>query len=1042
MGDFKAALPASRQALEAMEAAYGKKHHNYGVALHNHALLLVAMGQQATALPVLRQALKVHEGALGPKHHLTLTSLNSLALLLGRMGDHKASLPLYLRVVSARKDAFGEKSGQHIESLDGLAALRREMGDHKEAIALSRQVVRLREASVGKKHAHYADSLNRLAMRLQACGALKEALPVYEEALAVREEVLGTKHLDYALSLNNLASLHADMGNHKKAIELFERALKLKKEAGRERSLEYASTLNNLAGVHQVMGRHQAALAMLKEALAIRKATVGEKHTEYAMGLNNLASLLQAMGDREGALPMYRKALAILKNAHGEMHPHYATALNNVALLIEETGDPKDVLPHLRRIVEIRLEVQGEKHPLYMTALNNLAARLHRTGGHKEALSLYKRALELRKEVQGECHPLYAMGLNNLAMLRSTMGDHEAATPLLKQALALRKKILGERHPHYADALHGLAAHHLEMGDHKAALPLSEEAMALSLARLREEAAIQSDRQQLAAADRIRFRLYLRLSIPDGPKSVPAAAHALAWKGSVLLRQQQRRLFLRLAQDAKTRAAAEALQSATRRLAALRMSPSATKEALDALQAEQEEAQAALAKASAAYGEQQDRERASPAEFAKSLPDGAALVDYHFYIRTVVVGKGRQSRFDWHLVAFIHRRGRPAARIDLGPAPRMVDAIDAWRPLLSAGKPEALVGAYLKRLVWTPLERHLADAKVVLVSPDGPLGTVPFAALPGKKKGSYLIEDVALAVVPVPAAIPALMRPVPKEEKPAPSLLVVGGVDYEEAATAVASSRGTPSGVSREWGSLPGSAAEARSIARSFAARYKAGGLTELSGDGATSAAVRKALARVRYAHLATHGYFAPETVKSAAAETSADLLREDRAPTGWHPLLLSGLAFAGANREPRSGEEDGILTALEVSEMDLTGLELAVLSACETGLGKVAGGEGVLGMQRAFQAAGARSVVASLWKVNDRATQQLMSDFYSIAWGPKAVSRAEALRQAQLAMLFGRTLDGKPRSAGKKAEKIDTGKGGRVHPFYWAAFVLSGDWR
>ena len=121
---------------------------------------------------------------------------------------------------------------------------------------------------------------------------------------------------------------------------------------------------------------------------------------------------------------------------------------------------------------------------------------------------------------------------------------------------------------------------------------------------------------------------------------------------------------------------------------------------------------------------------------------------------------------------------------------------------------------------------------------------------------------------------------------------------------------------------------------------------------------------------------------------------------------------------------------------MDLTKLELCVLSACETGLGKIAGGEGVLGLQRAFQVAGARSVVSSLWKVDDKATRDLMQGFYAAAWDTrKIVSRAEALRQAQLRML-------KEGASRGMRRKDDEGKEERLPPYYWAAFVLSGDWR
>jgi CHAT domain-containing protein len=154
--------------------------------------------------------------------------------------------------------------------------------------------------------------------------------------------------------------------------------------------------------------------------------------------------------------------------------------------------------------------------------------------------------------------------------------------------------------------------------------------------------------------------------------------------------------------------------------------------------------------------------------------------------------------------------------------------------------------------------------------------------------------------------------------------------------------------------------------------------------------------------------------------------------------LLLSGIVLAGANQEPKEGEEDGILTALEVSEMELPKLELVVLSACETGLGKSAGGEGLLGLQRAFAVAGARAVVASLWSVDDTATQVLMAEFYARAWDTKKIiSRAEALRQAQLYLL----KKGIGRGLAKKDEKLPRGET-RLPPRYWAAFVLSGDWR
>ena len=155
----------------------------------------------------------------------------------------------------------------------------------------------------------------------------------------------------------------------------------------------------------------------------------------------------------------------------------------------------------------------------------------------------------------------------------------------------------------------------------------------------------------------------------------------------------------------------------------------------------------------------------------------------------------------------------------------------------------------------------------------------------------------------------------------------------------------------------------------------------------------------------------------------------------GMNPGLLSGLVMAGANQEPVAGEDDGILTAQEISFLPLDGVESVVLSACETGLGEVAGGEGLIGIQRAFQVAGARTTVASLWKVDDLVTRRLMEIYYRNLW-EKGLSRIDALREAQLHMLDNPEIT----RASLRIKKSESAK--RISPYYWGAFVLSGDWR
>lgn len=177
---------------------------------------------------------------------------------------------------------------------------------------------------------------------------------------------------------------------------------------------------------------------------------------------------------------------------------------------------------------------------------------------------------------------------------------------------------------------------------------------------------------------------------------------------------------------------------------------------------------------------------------------------------------------------------------------------------------------------------------------------------------------------------------------------------------------------------------------------------------------------------------------KSVQAVTS----KEARAFQAAHPGLRSGLVLAGAsNRDGRPGNNDGILTALEISTMNLTGVTLVVLSACETGLGKESRGEGCLGLQRAFQVAGAASTVTSLWKVDDSATRTLMAEFYNQMW-TEEFDRPTALRDAQLAMLSRYSPNARklqPRGLVLKKRPGEPATSRRLSPYYWAAFQYSG---
>ena len=289
--------------------------------------------------------------------------------------------------------------------------------------------------------------------------------------------------------------------------------------------------------------------------------------------------------------------------------------------------------------------------------------------------------------------------------------------------------------------------------------------------------------------------------------------------------------------------------------------------------------------------------------------------------------KGEPKR-ERRLIAFVVRPDRPIARVELGPLEPIRAAIDDWRPILRRKQPAPQdepggPAARLRRLVWSPLEPHLAGVATVLVSPDGALGLVPLEALPGQAAGSYLIEEYTIALVPVPRMFGADGAVAAEGPKPAPaeapSLLLVGDVDYggdPGAGPDLDASRsaavGTRAGPLPNFSKLPATGDEIASIGRYFKLRFRGAQLDELSGNLATEAAVREAAPKHRFLHLATHSYFAPPELRSALGPSDpAARPRTDLFGLGESPGSIQGCSRAWRWPVPTSGPpRSGKMTA------------------------------------------------------------------------------------------------------------------------------------
>jgi len=451
-----------------------------------------------------------------------------------------------------------------------------------------------------------------------------------------------------------------------------------------------------------------------------------------------------------------------------------------------------------------------------------------------------------------------------------------------------------------------------------------------------------------------------------------------------------------------------------------------------------------LAERSADARSEQARVRVGLDAVRAALPADTAMVSFVRYQRTIVPATGSPARWQPPVpsyAAFVLRAGTTeVAFVPLGAAAPIDALIASWRDeaaghTLMAGLSNAAaerayrhVALRLRRAMWDPLRPHLAAVERILIVPDGQLNVVTVAALPGPP-GRYLADE--------PTTLHYLSTErdlvVPASDTPRTGLLAVGGATFDGRSTPPpdqTAQRSACDAFSRmRFPALPGSRREVADISRAWpetAARE----VTVLGGSAATETAVKQAMIGRRVIHLATHGFFlGGECVPGMAGTRGVGgLVRRSPAAASDtdNPLMLSGLALAWANRrdKARTSADDGILTAEEIAGLNLHGAEWAVLSACDTGLGEIRAGEGVFGLRRAFQIAGARTVIMSLWSVEDNAARVWMRALYEGRFR-RQLSTAGAVRDASRTVLASRRA-----------------RGQSTHPFYWAGFVAAGDWR
>ncbi len=835
-----------------------------------------------------------------------------------------------------------------------------------------------------------AAALEQRAHDLTYAGKPKEARPLAERALALREKYLGPEHADTATTLNTLGEACTDLGDFPRAEECFRRALALREKLFPEPHADTALSLSNLADLHFKRGEYSRADPLNRRALAMRSALAGADSMEAAKSWNNLGAQLLQSGDLPGAEEAFSRVVQICA-AQGKAESSLASVgLGNLALIKERAGDLAGSRVMQARALALREKLSGANNEGVLVSVNNLAVLDYLLGDFSSAEAGWRRVLAARQRALGTEHPDTLRVRFHLATIDAEHRDRDAGLAQMREIVPAYEKAVGPDAPQTSRARGAFAAVLLERGlpaeaEAQARLAVTSEANTLAPGQVDRRSAQSTLARALLALDRsdearavgqavqaeqeaaaravFSFApedLRLAFQREGDPYGLAISLHdpeqllraVLRNKAVVLDTLLEDRRAARAAQTAGDRDELDRLIFLRRRWSRLEdQTPppsevvekrAAHERELAALTQEIEAIESRLARRIGGSGGARRALTIEPADIRAALPRRGILIEF---IRYAAKSSG-DPRAAAGFGALLVPPSGAVRWVPLGEAASLEAAVGRWNAAVRRSDArrdlecEAALAA-LRDLVWKPLIASIpTETEEMVLAPDGALNFVPFAVLP--EGAGFLAERFRLRIV---ATGRDLCRPARDPAGSRRRLVVFANPNL------TSSSAANGKYAALRFPPLPGSAKEASAILTSAKAT---GWETELY-DGAEASKDRLlALAAPRVLHLATHGFFlSPDPAAGGRANA----------------MQRSGLALSAAGGT-------GIVTAEDVSGLDLRGTWLVTVSACESGAGDVQAGEGVLGLRRGFALAGARDLVLTLWPVEDEAASAFMRAF------------------------------------------------------------------
>ncbi len=961
----------------------------------------------------LNEIIKIKEKYL--KNTLSIASdYQNLALILEyQYSQYDEALYLYGKALNIFLKLLGENYFDTATVYYNIANIYNTKGDYTEALELFQHVLKVDLLLFGEENSETSATYHNMANVNANIGSFKKAFELYQKSLQIDLKILEDKEHDHIMATyHGMANILSYQGKYDEALKLYFKVLEVDLKRGHEQSIETASLYHNIANAFKDKAEYQKSLDYYHKSLKITVSLVGEKHAETITTLHNIAYVYHYLGNYKKALDIYFKVLNLDLEIFGLNHPHTATTYHHIAYIYQDKKMYSEALAIYNMSLDIREAILGEHHISTASTYHNIGNILEDLEHYDEALEQYHKALKIEIDILGVEHPTTANSYHNIANVLQSQKHYEESLSYYYKALKANLKNLRKNHPTIAINYHNIGISLFYQKQYKEAYEATKKSFdiflknrqinIINLDNREKENYLSHNRDIMRISHLFKTLLFYNKQQPQKELIHNGLSYWLNYKGSIFEYQNILSMIEERSKESNTIENIQNLRALTLQLAKLENTHihKRTKnynERKKEIKKQIHNIQIILSKQTPQFKELLGLNHIDSTLIANTLKPHQLYLDFvrgekNYYVFTL--DKSNHITFQQisEKDSISIEKNIQAFRTNNNKMANAISNKQLTKKLNQELKKESqqILSTIYNKLFKNYLQEQVKSKSSLIISPDGVLNFLPFEALYNEQK--YLIEKYAINYISSGREL--IRQSKRKKQKSSEKVVVFGSPDFWLKLPKNNASSLTKDVISQENATIFDIEFTTLEISKQEIATMKHyyPKLEVYQEENATVENLFK-IQNPKILHISTHGFF----------------LDNKNNP---NPMLATALAFAGANYANYKNDARGIATALKLSGLKLQHTELVVLSACETGLGKIDQAEGVTGLPKAFIQAGAKHVMMSLWSVSSKETVTLMQHFYENIH--KGDNYATALHKAKLQMIT-------------------------MHPYYWSAFIMSG---